>query len=368
MQFGIFTVGDVTSDPTTGRAPSEGRTHPGDRRHRQEGRRGRLGCLRDRRAPQSTIRALVADHAARLHRRADRAIILSTSTTLISTNDPVKIAEDFAVLQHLSGGQMTMLGQGNTGPVYPWFDRTFVRRSASTVDLGLLHRLWRDEVVDWEGQFRTPLQGFTLAPRPPRRCPAVRMARLHPHARDRRTRRLLRRRVLRQPHLLAAVTYAANGLAYRRRFAHYGHGTPAEAIVGLGGQVFMRKNSQDAVREFRPYFDNAGVRPRSIAGGVHCSDTADRRLARAGHRAHTGLSGLRRRLSAPAVSSSTTPDCHSRPCWNSWTFSGRSGAGAAPGVRRRETDGGRMHPHQSLLAAKRAAEAQPTPVHEPRGS
>jgi hypothetical protein len=29
--------------------------------------------------------------------------------------------------------------------------------------------------------------------------------------------------------------------------------------VGLGGQVFMRRNSQDAVREFRPYFDNAPV-------------------------------------------------------------------------------------------------------------
>ena len=29
--------------------------------------------------------------------------------------------------------------------------------------------------------------------------------------------------------------------------------------MGLGGQVFMRKNSQDAVREFRPYFDNAPV-------------------------------------------------------------------------------------------------------------
>jgi hypothetical protein len=29
--------------------------------------------------------------------------------------------------------------------------------------------------------------------------------------------------------------------------------------VGLGGQVFMRHNSQDAVREFRPYFDNAPV-------------------------------------------------------------------------------------------------------------
>ncbi|NKY82216.1 5,10-methylene tetrahydromethanopterin reductase, partial [Nocardiopsis dassonvillei] len=46
---------------------------------------------------------------------------------------------------------------------------------------------------------------------------------------------------------------------YRRRFEHYGHGRAEQAVVGLGGQVFMRKNSQDAVREFRPYFDNAPV-------------------------------------------------------------------------------------------------------------
>ena len=46
---------------------------------------------------------------------------------------------------------------------------------------------------------------------------------------------------------------------YRQRFEHYGHGAADQAIVGLGGQIFMRKNSQDAVREFRPYFDNAPV-------------------------------------------------------------------------------------------------------------
>ena len=46
---------------------------------------------------------------------------------------------------------------------------------------------------------------------------------------------------------------------YRRRFEHYGHGTADQAIVGLGGQVFIRPNSQDAIREFRPYFDNAPV-------------------------------------------------------------------------------------------------------------
>ena len=46
---------------------------------------------------------------------------------------------------------------------------------------------------------------------------------------------------------------------YRERFEHYGHGTAQQAIVGLGGQAFMRTKSQDAVAEFRPYFDNAPV-------------------------------------------------------------------------------------------------------------
>jgi alkanesulfonate monooxygenase SsuD/methylene tetrahydromethanopterin reductase-like flavin-dependent oxidoreductase (luciferase family) len=46
---------------------------------------------------------------------------------------------------------------------------------------------------------------------------------------------------------------------YRRRFAHYGHGTEEQAIVGLGGQVFMRTNSQAAIREYRPYFDHSPI-------------------------------------------------------------------------------------------------------------
>lgn len=46
---------------------------------------------------------------------------------------------------------------------------------------------------------------------------------------------------------------------YRQRFEHYGHGSADQAIVGLGGQAFMRKSSQDAIAEFRPYFDSAPV-------------------------------------------------------------------------------------------------------------
>ena len=46
---------------------------------------------------------------------------------------------------------------------------------------------------------------------------------------------------------------------YRERYEHYGHGRAEQAIVGLGGQVFMNAVSQDAVAQFRPYFDNAPV-------------------------------------------------------------------------------------------------------------
>ena len=46
---------------------------------------------------------------------------------------------------------------------------------------------------------------------------------------------------------------------YRQRYAHYGHGTPGQAIVGLGGQSYIARRSQDAIREFRPYFNEAPV-------------------------------------------------------------------------------------------------------------
>ena len=55
---------------------------------------------------------------------AEERLLLSTATTLITTNDPVKIAEDYAMLQHLAGGRVDlMMGRGNTGPVYPWFGK-----------------------------------------------------------------------------------------------------------------------------------------------------------------------------------------------------------------------------------------------------
>ncbi|AUH43551.1 LLM class flavin-dependent oxidoreductase [Streptomyces sp. CMB-StM0423] len=261
MQFGIFSVGDVTQDPTTGRVPSEHERIKAMTAVALKAEEVGLDVFAtgEHHNPPfvpSSPTTMLGWIAARTER-----LILSTSTTLITTNDPVKIAEDFAMLQHLADGRVdVMMGRGNTGPVYPWFGQDIRQGIPLAVEnYALLHRLWREDVVDWEGRFRTPLQGFTSTPRPLDGVPPF-----------------VWHGSIRSPEIAEQAAYYGDGFfannifwpkehfqrlieLYRTRYAHYGHGTPEQAIVGLGGQVFMRKNSQEAVREFRPYFDNAPV-------------------------------------------------------------------------------------------------------------
>src|SRR5690606_27373889 len=125
MQFGIFTVGDVTTDPTTGRTPTENERIKATVAIAKKAEEVGLDVFATGEhhnppfvaPPNPTV--LLANLAAQTER-----IILSTSTTLITTNDPVRLAEDYAYLQHLADGRIDlMMGRGNTGPVYPWFGK-----------------------------------------------------------------------------------------------------------------------------------------------------------------------------------------------------------------------------------------------------
>jgi len=261
MQFGVFSVSDITPDPTTGRTPSEAERLKAVLTIAQKVEEVGLDvfALGEHHNPpffSSSPTTTLAYVAARTSR-----LLLSTATTLITTNDPVKIAEDYAMLQHLSDGRVDlMMGRGNTGPVYPWFGQDIRQGIPLAIEnYALLRTLWDEEVVNWSGQFRTPLQGFTSTPRPLDGVPPF-----------------VWHGSIRSPEIAEQAAYYGDGYfanhifwpaehtarmveLYRRRYEHYGHGGADQAIVGLGGQVFMRRNSQDAVSEFRPYFDNAPV-------------------------------------------------------------------------------------------------------------
>ncbi len=261
MQFGIFTVGDVTPDPTTGTTPTERERIKAMVAIALKAEEVGLDVFAtgEHHNPPfvpSSPTTLLGHIAARTER-----LILSTATTLITTNDPVKIAEDYAMLQHLADGRVDlMMGRGNTGPVYPWFGQDIRQGIPLAIEnYALLHQLWRQDVVDFKGRFRTPLEGFTATPRPLDGVPPF-----------------VWHGSIRSPEIAEQAAYYGDGFfannifwpkdhfkrligLYRERFAFHGHGTPEQAVVGLGGQVFLRPNSQDAVREFRPYFDNAPV-------------------------------------------------------------------------------------------------------------
>jgi putative FMN-dependent luciferase-like monooxygenase len=273
MQFGVFSVSDITPDPTTGRVPSEAERIKAVVTIAEKVEEVGLDvfALGEHHNPPffssspTTTLGYIAGRTERLQ--------LSTATTLITTNDPVKIAEDYAMLQHLAGGRVDLtLGRGNTGPVYPWFGQDIRDGIPLAIEnYALLRRLWREDVVDWEGRFRTPLQGFTSTPRPLDGVPPF-----------------VWHGSIRSPEIAEQAAYYGDGFfhnhifwpaehtrrmveLYRRRFEHYGHGSADQAIVGLGGQVFMRARSQDAVAEFRPYFDHAPV----YGGGPSLEDFSE---------------------------------------------------------------------------------------------
>ena len=261
MQFGIFSVSDITRDPVSGETPSEAERIDAVVQIAQKAEEVGLDvfAIGEHHNPPffssapTTLLAFIAATTKRL--------IVSTATTLITTNDPVRIAEEYAMLQHLSKGRMDlMLGRGNTAPVYPWFGQDIQQGLPLALEnYNLLHRLWREDVVDWQGKYRTPLQGFTSIPRPLDDVPPF-----------------VWHGSIRTPEIAEQAAYYGDGFFannifwpkehymrlirfYRQRYAHYGHGSEKQAIVGLGGQAYIARNSQDARREFRPYFDEAPV-------------------------------------------------------------------------------------------------------------
>jgi putative FMN-dependent luciferase-like monooxygenase len=261
VQFGIFSVSDVTRDPVKGYTPSEAERIQAIVQIAKRADEVGLDvfAIGEHHNPPffSSSPTTLLGHIAGLTEQ----IVLSTSVTLLTTNDPVKIAEDYAMLQHLAGGRVDlMLGRGNTAPVYPWFGKDIRQGVALALEnYNLLHRLWREDVVDWEGNSRTALQGFTAIPRPLDDVPPF-----------------VWHGAIRTPEVAEQAAYYGNGYfanhilapnfhflplvnLYRERFAHHGHGTPEQAIVGLGGHAFIAPRSQDAVRQFRPYFEGSPI-------------------------------------------------------------------------------------------------------------
>jgi len=275
MEFGVYSIGDRTPDPLTGRTPGERErlaAMVAIARRAEEAGFDVFAAGEHHQPPYvSSAPAMLLAHIAAV----TATLTLSTATTLITTNDPVRIAEEYALLQHLSDGRADlMLGKGNARRVFGWFgldqdDGT----AAAAENYTLLRRLWREESVEFNGRFRSPLTGFTSVPRPlDGRPPLV----WHGAVTSTETAELAAEHgdALFANHLFWPSEHTRRLVAhFRERYSAAGHGPAEDATVGLGGQVFVRPRSQDAVREFRPYFDRAPLYGRGPSLEEYCTTT-----------------------------------------------------------------------------------------------
>ena len=262
MQFGVFTVGDVTPDPTTGRTPSEA-----------ERIRAMVTIAKKAEEVGLDVFATGEHH--------NPPFVPSSPTTLlgyIAGADLDAAAVDVHDADHDQRPGQDRRGLRDAPAPLRWTRRPHdgprqhrpglpVVRAGhpqgiplAVENYALLRRLWDEDVVDWEGEFRTPLHGFTSTPRP---LDGVAPFVWHGS--------------IRSPEIAEQAAFYGDGFFHNHIFWPASHtkqmvafyraavralrprlGGPGDRRAGRAG-VHAASNSQDAVNEFRPYFDHAPV-------------------------------------------------------------------------------------------------------------
>ncbi|WP_329114761.1 LLM class flavin-dependent oxidoreductase [Streptomyces sp. NBC_01465] len=183
-------------------------------------------------------------------------IRLLTGVTVVAILDPVRVAEDYATLDQLSRGRIELVvGKGAEAGHFSLFGLDEERQwDLQKEKYELLRRLWTEEGVDWEGEFRPPLKNVTTVPRPYDGLPRI----WHGSATSLNSTELAARHgdpLFTANAIQPREAYAKLIAHYRERFEAYGH-DPARAHVAAGsGGLLIADSSQQAVSRFKELYE-----------------------------------------------------------------------------------------------------------------
>jgi probable LLM family oxidoreductase len=181
-------------------------------------------------------------------------IRLSSAVTVLSSADPVRVFQDFATLDLLSGGRAEiMAGRGSFIESFPLFgydlddyDELFAEK------LGLLLELRAHERVTWSGKHRAPLDGIGVYPRPIQRPLPVWIAVGGTPG------SAARAGALGLPLMIAIIGGAPARFAplveLYRESARRAEADPAGLAVGINSHMYIADTAQRARDEFYPSY------------------------------------------------------------------------------------------------------------------
>lgn len=262
MELGFYTFGDVHPDPRTGAV-----TTPGQR-IRDVLERVRLAeevgldyvGIGEHHRPEYAISSPATVIAAALAQTS--RITVGSAVSVLSTDDPVRLYQQFATMDQFSGGRVELLvGRGSFVESYPLFGADLADYDALYEEkIRLLLLLDSGEPVTWRGRFRPGLTDAVVVPRPadlPGRGPHLRIA----VATGGNPQSSVRAGTLGLP-----VTYAIIGGRpaqfapivdlYRRTHAQAGH-PESSRFVTIAGMGFIADDGAQAREVFYPYLEDS---------------------------------------------------------------------------------------------------------------
>jgi probable LLM family oxidoreductase len=254
MELGIYSFGDRNPDPLTGRQLSVADQY--DNTLERITLADELGLsfygLGEHHLDNYAISnpGTVLAAAARVTKQ----ITLSSAVTVLSTEDPVRLYQQFATLDQLSRGRAELLaGRGSFIESFPLYgadlddyDELYEEK------LNLLLAIDRDDPVTWSGRFRAPLHEARVLPRPYNGNLNISVGTGGNPGSS------VRAGTLGLPVVYAVIGGAPERFAplvdlYRRAGAAAGH-APEDLKVTMSGIGLIARDSQDAKDAFYPYW------------------------------------------------------------------------------------------------------------------
>ncbi|MEO6683039.1 MAG: LLM class flavin-dependent oxidoreductase [Ginsengibacter sp.] len=181
-------------------------------------------------------------------------IKLSSAVTVLSSDDPVRVFQDFATVDLLSEGRAEiMAGRGSFTESFPLFgynledyDELFTEK------LDLLLTLNKSETLTWKGQFRPSINNRGVYPRPfQSEIPIWLAAGGTPAS-------AVRAATLGLPLILAIIGGQPQQFApfiklYRQTWEKVGRNA-GDIQVGINNHLFIGEDSKEAADKFYPYY------------------------------------------------------------------------------------------------------------------
>jgi len=168
MELGVFTFAETPLDPATGQqlgAPERIRNLLEEIVLADEVGLDIFGVGEHHRPDYAvSAPAVVLAAAAALTKR----IRLTSAVSVLSSDDPVRVFQDFSTLDLISGGRAEiMAGRGSFTESFPLFGQDLSDYNALFSEkLELLLKVREEEVVTWEGRHRPSIAGRGVYPRP----------------------------------------------------------------------------------------------------------------------------------------------------------------------------------------------------------